>query len=460
MSPMTSICAQNRTSRKIVLVALPWNNGRATDSPLGHESLLATLRQEPGLIAHSIISPVNDADFSIDALTQQILLQADGFSSNQIDVGIGAYVWNDRQVKSLLNALRDQGFNGRIILGGPQISYAEEGLEASYPQADVFIRGQGETALRALTRSAKQQEISGVHYAGHRDSLGQAVNDLQALPSPWLNGQIELTGQSSIRWETQRGCTFRCSFCQHRQSGDRAQVALQDKERIRQEIALFCENKVRRISVLDPIFNRDSAHATEVLELFASHGYKGELSLQCRAEMTDSTFLESAKKLDVCLEFGLQSIHPNEYQAIDRPNKMTKVESVLKQVCALGIRHEVSLIYGLPEQTLESFKASVDWCLKMGVQIIKAYPLLLLKGTKLEKEKDRWALKTRDGELPMVESASTFSVQDWEEMARIAQALSNTEGRHPQKVAELLLRAANPQQEAGCFSRQSALEKQ
>jgi radical SAM superfamily enzyme YgiQ (UPF0313 family) len=32
---------------------------------------------------------------------------------------------------------------------------------------------------------------------------------------------LSLEKQRFIRWETQRGCPFRCSFCQHRESGVR-----------------------------------------------------------------------------------------------------------------------------------------------------------------------------------------------------------------------------------------------
>lgn len=428
---------------RIVLVALPWMRDSDWNVPLGHASLLATLGDEHGLDSRSVVMPVNRDSFSIVSLTQAVLDQLKGIQSEQATVAVGAYVWNDKHVKDLLRSLRSWGFQGRIVLGGPQISYAGCGLEQIYPDADVFIRGNGEIALRALALANGRPLIKGVHYAGQPDACEQAAAELSQLPSPWLGTREQINAPASVRWETQRGCNFRCSFCQHRQPDSRTPVAMLAEGRIKSEIDLFCQAEVKRIAVLDPIFNRDRSHAVKVLQQFAQHGFQGELSLQCRAEMIDDAFLDAAQALDVRLEFGLQSIHKREYLAVGRPNSMNKIKHVLQDVQRRKIKHEVSLIYGLPEQTLESFKETVRWCLEMKVPVIKAFPLLLLRGTALEKAREQWSLAINDDELPMVVESKTFSVADWEVMDKIANALACTEGTHPDSLNDLLWTASN-----------------
>ena len=61
-------------------------------------------------------------------------------------------------------------------------------------------------------------------------------------------------------------------------------------------VEAFERNGIREIAVLDPIFNAGD-HATAVLERFASKGYRGTLSLQCRAEMIDDELLECQELL-------------------------------------------------------------------------------------------------------------------------------------------------------------------
>lgn len=103
---------------------------------------------------------------------------------------------------------------GKIIIGGPQISYLKSNLDKFYPDADIFIRGYAEQALtRYMLSSDQLPNIKGVHYAKEPDLSQSANSDFDELPSPFLNGLIN--AQNFIRWETQRGCPFRCSFCQH-----------------------------------------------------------------------------------------------------------------------------------------------------------------------------------------------------------------------------------------------------
>lgn len=424
--------------RCLVLIAMPWTYQPDDFAPLGHASLVSSLKLESHLHVEEIIQPVCNGEFVEEALSNQVMRLANGIPFENIDVGVGVYVWNDKQVKVLLRSLRANGFKGRIILGGPQITYASEGLEQIYPEADIFIRGYAEKAICNVARGQGQSQVPGVHYFGQKDLCLQAVSNLKDIPSPWLNKNIQLNKDSSVRWETQRGCPFRCSFCQHRQPDARIPIAFIEASRINSEIALFCETEVRRISVLDPVFNMTPNHALQILKQFTIHNFQGELSLQCRAEMIDEEFLCAAKNLNVTLEFGLQSIHAREYLAAGRPNNMKKVEQVLRDVQFHEIKNEVSLIYGLPEQTLESFQSSVDWCLKMGVPVIKAYPLLLLRGTELERQKEKWSYVVKEGDFPMVVGSNSFNFSDFEEMEKLANGLSKTEYDHPQSLQALI----------------------
>ena len=133
-----------------------------------------------------------------------------------------------------------------------------------------------------------------------------------------------------------------------------------------------------------------------------------------------------------------ETIHAAEGTAIDRKNQIEKVDQALAEVRRRAIPHEVSLIFGLPEQTLDSFLASVRWCLERRVPVIKAFPLMLLRGTPLERARHRWSLRERGASMPVVVASNSFDEHDWAQMARISEALAETEGAHPADVAELL----------------------
>lgn len=425
----------NDIKKHIILIEFPWGREKDPRVPLGHASLLATLQANEKIIVHSIVREINHPTFSIEEVFEEIRTLTQ--HHRNIDIGIGVYVWAEVAIQKLLPMLKTLDTEVRIILGGPQISYSSKGLEEIYPDADVFVRGYGEFALLDLTLNKEIQNPLGIHLAGQEDMLAQTSVNIELLPSPWLNNIINTSTQKFVRWETQRGCPFTCTFCQHKEPGSRLKKKEFDFARVMSEIDLFCSNEVNDIAVLDPIFNA-SSHSTNVLERFISNKYKGKLSLQCRAEMITDEFIDLASQLNVKLEFGLQTIHVIEGKAVKRKNNIPKVNNVLNKIRTRGIDYEISIIFGLPEQTLASFSETVEWCLLKKVPTLKAFPLMLLRGTEVERNKENWGLLESSGEMPIVTSSNTFSTDDWRQMAQIAEALFQTQGNHPQTMAELI----------------------
>ncbi len=423
--------------RRVVLASLDWTRPKDPRVPLGMASLVAALNHAGHVEVIARSWSIVDDDFDPKAVVAEVLAQATGCSSDDVDVGIGVYVWNDHHIHWIIARLRSAGFAGRIVLGGPQVTYASPGLERIYPEADAFVRGYGEDPLVALTATRLKAVCDGLHYAGDDDRCSQAQVSPERLPSPFLSGVIPVApGTPFVRWETQRGCPFSCSFCQHGEAGLRLKRRAFSFDRVRQEAELFVSAGVKEIAVLDPIFNLGQ-HAIEVLRILHSAGYQGRLSLQCRFELLTSAFLDACAGLDVHLEFGLQTIHENEGRAVERVNDLKKVDAAIRQLHARRIPFEVSLIFGLPEQTRQSFLDGVRFCVERGVPVVRAFPLMLLRGTALERDRSRWSLVENDDEIPAVIASSTFNEEDWNFMAGIARALALTEGRHPRTIEQL-----------------------
>lgn len=429
--------SSNPSLRRLILVSLDWTRTKDPRIPLGQASLLAALQADERIDVQPLSFPVNAEKFDPKYVLEAILNRTVGWEANAVDVGIGTYIWNEEYVQFLLAQLRARGFRGRIILGGPQISYSGKGLESLYPQADVFVRGYGEEALVSLALSSEPRPIKGVHYAGTEDLELTAEVDLETLPSPWLDAQINLpASQWFVRWETQRGCPYRCTFCQHREADARPRLRRMDQDRLLDEIRLFVRSGVWDVAVLDPIFNLGK-RSVQLLNAFRDAGFQGRLSLQCRFETLREDFLDACAGLNVRLEFGLQTIHEKEERVIERPNRLDRVKEALSSVKRRKIPYEVSIIFGLPEQTLKSFRETVEFCLDEKIPVIKAYPLQLLRGTPLERDRATWGLVENEAAIPSVVRSHTFDERDWLEMARLAEALDQTEGEHPETLEEL-----------------------
>lgn len=82
-------------------------------------------------------------------------------------------------------------------------------------------------------------------------------------------------------------------------------------------------------------------------------------------------------------EYGLQTIHTNEQKAIRRRDNLKKFAKTMTELGQRGIPFEISVIFGLPLQTVDSFKRTIEFCLSVaggGKGVVRAFPLMLLRG--------------------------------------------------------------------------------
>lgn len=337
-------------------------------------------------------------------------------------IAISSFVWNEYLINPLMKHLRSAGYKNKIILGGSQITYAnKDQLQTEYPGCDIFISSYAEKSFLEILKNEREKE------SYYNTSL-----DFNHLPSPYITGAMPLEyGHKMLRWETKRGCPFKCSFCAHRNL-ENGRVHYMQLEKAFSELALFKQKEVKRINVLDPIFNMGSQYIEIMKEIdrlqFANTKFTYQSKIELLTKKDGSEFLDLIEKTNAHLELGLQTIIPEEYEVIERKNNTKIIEEQLDVLNKRNISYEVSLIYGLPNQTINSFKKSIEFVQNKGCKKITAWPLMLLKGTPLFFERDRWNLKEEvigDFDIPVVTSSTTFNKDEWFEMEEVAKGLTN-----------------------------------
>ena len=194
------------------------------------------------------------------------------YDFKEIDyIAISAYVWNEFLLNDLIKYLRKEfGFTGNVILGGYQISYSSN-PEQEYPDAQYFISGHAEKALLDIVKGRE------------KNSKIQGIVDFKKIQSPYLNGEISISyKQEKVRLETKRGCPYRCSFCAHRDLTFN-KIYKHDLDKVFQEISFFKEKKVKKINIVDPIFNAGNDYLT-VMEEMNRVNLSSLVSVQARFE--------------------------------------------------------------------------------------------------------------------------------------------------------------------------------
>lgn len=257
--------------------------------------------------------------------------------------------------------------------------------------------------------------------------------DFSQMPSPYLTGELVVTsGARMIRLETKRGCPYRCSFCAHRDLNFN-KIYKHRLEKIFEEINYIKAKEIKRVNILDPIFNIGKDYL-QIMSKINQVKPQAKFTLQTRLERikeeSGRQFIDLCAKGNYHLEFGLQTTNVHESEIINRKNNIEKIEKSLELLKEHRISYEVSLIYGLPGQTLDSFRASIEFLKNKGCENIKAYPLMLLRGTELYENKEKWGLKEEvlgEFNIPTVTSSNSFTKDDWLMMQDLASKLNKTE---------------------------------
>ena len=410
-------------SKKALILSFDLIRKKELEIPLAIASLLAYLKQDERygidfMVEHQSVNMwimKNRVDVAyLEHVLSPYPLQ------NYDTIAISCYVWNEYVIHPLCQLLRSYGFRGKLVLGGYQISYGnEQQLPIDYPEGNIFISGYAEASLlEAILMDKPSKPVF----------LDMKV-EMDNIPSAYLSGELPVKqGQSMLRWETKRGCPYNCTFCAHRDL-TRKKLYQQQSDKVFAELEFFKSRAVGRVNVLDPIFNVGKdfmMHLMQIQELKMDT----QFTLQTRLEMIrgdkGELFLDLVAEVNAHLEIGLQTIIEAEYEVVNRKNNVERVAAMIKELNTRGISYEVSLIYGLPNQTIDSFQRSLDFLHDLDCKEIKAFPLMLLKGTELFNQKEKYGLVEKvlgDFNIPTVVAGNSFSEDDWWQMQPMAECL-------------------------------------
>ncbi len=459
---------------KISLIDLGYPN--QNEGPFTYSSATvfdALQRQDISSTIHSY--PVNRTDLG----TFRSAIRKHLIAMPQTDIASGSYIWNTDYIKVINDevavARQDGHFDADFILGGPMATYTPRDTTTTNSETNFIAIGFSEydltqhyldprsnTSVISVTDLDDPQNIIEADRKRLLSFKSTPMATYLNLNRPYLFDLGKQYGSVKIRATlTQVGCAFRCSFCQWPGGGQKREFVpsrLNDVQDI-----LVLEKELRQhhiildVSVNDAIFNSGTLYLT-VLDAFINGGFQGKLSLQCRPEMIEKEFLDRIVTLTtqgamVLLEFGIQTYNRDENKAIQRNNNFKKIEekiALIQEVeTAKGIRIpvEFSLIYGLPLQTVASFKHSIfrvkqiSQSLNFGAGApIIAFPLSFLPGTALTRSRETYEFELSaqpdtyvtlsKADTAMQEKAlygirsSTFTFEEYQDMTQAAITLN------------------------------------
>lgn len=307
-------------------------------------------------------------------------------------VCFSVYVWNRNELEETAALLKKRFPSLITIAGGPEVTASPQ----SFKNFDWCVAGEGECAVPDLLfflekqkagRTEEMTPVQGV-FCANENSSGKEKNDfdpralppeLEKLASPYLDGTLDPSAYEGALWELARGCPFKCSYC-YESKGEKT-VRYIPMERIEKELELFNKKKLRQIFVLDPTYNADKKRALQLLRLIRQKAPGMFFYFEARAEFIDRELARAFTQIPCAIQIGLQSADPEILRYVHRSLDKKKFVKNINLLNEEGAVFGFDLIYGLPKDTLEGFKKSLDFALGLYPNNVETFCLSVLPGT-------------------------------------------------------------------------------
>jgi oxygen-independent coproporphyrinogen-3 oxidase len=201
-------------------------------------------------------------------------------------------------------------------------------------------------------------------------------------------------------------CTTHCTYCPFAISTD---LALQDEytNALVREISASAAPHPRAV---DTIYlgggtpSRTSvANLARVFEAVRARfdvASGAEISMEANPEDVTPDTVAVCRHLGVNrLSIGVQSFHDDELAAISRVHDRARALDAVRAAVAGGVRANLDLMLGLPQQTADSFRATLDTAIDLGAGHLSLYMLDLEEKTPLQVQVTRGRVALPDDDL-------------------------------------------------------------
>lgn len=380
-------------------VRLYWNAAKS-EYGLQRYQPLGLLYVSSALENHGVNTEFIDQsieDLSIEELKHKI-------SNNKYDF-IGFY--SDSTLKdSVVAYIKNikNSFDIPVIVGGPGVVHSEQFFEAG---CDIICNGEGEITVCEivdyLMGRKKIEEIKGISFRKDgriiKNEDRDLIQDLDGLSFPdRKKTQVDKYYDfhkftMRVPFTTvagSRGCPYNCYYCAAHNFWKR-KVRVRTPENIIKEVdKVVDEYKIKYIYFIDDNFGlkkewlfkfcnlliekKYDFHWCCTINPFSFKGYKEEAFRLMKKAGCDHIIL------------GLQSANPEILKNVDRdPQQPKEARETIEIAKRFGYLVQLEMIFGLPGDTEETIKESLDYTISADPHISGFFALTILAGSELER---------------------------------------------------------------------------
>jgi len=292
------------------------------------------------------------------------------------------------------------------VMGGPHATFCDRETLEAFPELDMIVLGEGEETIVELAREAEKghewTKIEGLVYRNGSEIVNtgfrRPIADVDSLPIPARHliplGRYRALSMP-ISMTTSRGCPFKCIFCVGRKMVG-PKVRYRNPQAVVDEMAYLNTLNFQQINIADDLFTANKEHCLAVCNEIIDRNLKIEWTSFGRVDTVSREVLGKMKEAGChAISFGVESANAEILKTIRKGITIEQVISAVKMCKDAGIMAHISFILGLPGETPETLKETVEFGEKLkelgayhGFHLLAPFP-----GTEVRRESDKYGIK-------------------------------------------------------------------
>lgn len=309
-------------------------------------------------------------------------------------VGITAYTLNLLDSLEIARRAKKNNPDVFVVLGGPHaFIYPKE--TAALDEVDFVISGEGEEAMAelvdALEKKTPLENIRGLHFKkdGTVYSTPQrdVIHDLDALPFPARRlvpaekyRFVTAHGAPATTMITSRGCLARCSFC----NVPYHFVRERSPQNIIAEMLECREMGIGEIKFYDDSFNYSESRTIKLAQEIINNGINMKYSITARVDKVSPKMLKLLRESGcIRIGYGIEAGDDKSLRTLRKGATVEMARRAVKMTKEAGIEVLAFFIIGIPGQTRDDVKKTIDFAIEIDPDFIIITPLVLFPATEL-----------------------------------------------------------------------------
>ncbi|MCX6340255.1 MAG: glycosyltransferase [Candidatus Aureabacteria bacterium] len=272
----------------------------------------------------------------------------------------------------------------RIALTGPHVSVLKEHILKENAFVDFILAGEYELTLLDLSEHLMNarplEEVKGLSFRKPDGTIQTSprrpsIKGLDSLPWParhflpmenYRDAFCDMPHPMLQMWAS-RGCPYRCVFClwPDVMYGDH-EYRIRDPGDVVDEVE-YCQKKYGFKSFYfdDDTFNLGKARIITLCREIKKRNLGIPWAAMCRADAIDEEILREMKDSGlIAVKYGIESASQKIVNASGKKLDLKKAEKAIELTRRLGIRFHLTFTFGLPGETSETIKKTIEYALE------------------------------------------------------------------------------------------------